>query len=475
MGDHIPVEILLDIFNAYRPRHRQQLEHYGASSRREYYAERTWNSRKGWFKLAHVCQTWRRVLFASSSRLHVQLVFTPDRPPRLDIMEHLPPLSIFVDYHCDAVGSWSTQGFNRAVEAFPDRVRAIAFRGPQMYIENILSGMSHLFCALEHLDLCPSDGSTLRLPTHISWGSTPSLQYLGVQSANLPSLTPIFVSTTGLVDLFLGTLSGWGQSQTLDFLSRLQQMSCLRRLELATGSNPSEAPVVPLQAVTLPRLTSLVLRGLVAHLEGIVAGLVTPSLRHLYIIFYPSPETSLSSPPILHLSRFVRDIEKRFCAFQVGFDRPSYLMHSHSMCPFGFTITANVASVTRMVGALSDKVATVDELILTCLRVPSDPQDFGDPTSWHRFFQLFPNVKVVRLQGGLECEVARFLRQDNQEPVDLLPVLEEIDLMWFPQTTALKDTEAASKLKSFEPFLSARERSGRPVRLSWSKVLVGYF
>ncbi|KAH8979734.1 hypothetical protein EDB92DRAFT_1977634 [Lactarius akahatsu] len=373
-------------------------------------------------------------------------------------MEHLPPLSIFVDYS----GGRSAQGFNDAVEAFPDRVRAIAFRGPQVYIENILSAMSRLFCALEHLDVCPSDGSTLRLSTDLSWGYTPSLQYLGVQGANLLSLIPIFVSAPGLVDLFLGSLSGWGQSQISVFLSHLQQMSCLRQLELATEYEPSEGPVLPVQVVTLPRLTSLVLRGRVAHLEGIIAGLVAPSLRHLYIIFYPSPETSLLNSPIPHLSRFVRDIEKRFCAFQVGFDRPSYLMHSHSMCPFGFTITANVASVTRMVGALSDKVATVDELILTCLRVLSDLQDFGDSISWRRFFQLFPNVKVVRLQRGLECEVARFLRQDKEEPVDLLPVLEEIDLMWFPQSTALKGTEAASKLKAFEPFLAARQRSGRP-------------
>ncbi|KAH9169680.1 hypothetical protein EDB89DRAFT_2231149 [Lactarius sanguifluus] len=460
MGEHIPVEILLNIFNSYR----QQL--YETLSRRDYYAERIWSGRRGWFKLAHVCQTWRRVLFASSSCLHVQLVFTPRRPPRLDIMEHLPPLSIFVDYS-DAVGTWSTQGFNHAVEAFPDRVRAIAFRGPQMYIENILSTMSRLFCALELLDFCPFNGSTLRLPTDVSWGSAPSLQYLGVQSANLPALIPILVSTTGLVDLFLGTLSGWGQSQTLDFLSRLQQMSCLRRLELATGSNPSEGPVVPIRAVTLPRLTSLVLRGLVAHVEGIVAGLVAPSLRHLYIVFYPSPETSLSRPPIPHLSRFVRDIEMRVRAFQVGFDRPSYLIHSQSMCPLGFTATANVASVTQMVGALSDKVVTVDELILTCLRVPSDPQDFGDPISWRGFFQLFPNAKVVRLQQGLVCEFAKFLLQDN---LDLLPALEEIDLMWFFHVAALNDTEAASKLKAFEPFLAARQRTGRPVRLSWSKV-----
>jgi hypothetical protein len=65
-NNNIPVEILLEIFDAYRQLYKLQP-----------YYEKEWNSRDGWFKLAHVCLLWRCLVFSSSSHLHVHLLFTP--------------------------------------------------------------------------------------------------------------------------------------------------------------------------------------------------------------------------------------------------------------------------------------------------------------------------------------------------------------------------------------------------------------
>lgn len=180
-------------------------------------------------------------------------------------------------------------------------------------------------------------------------------------------------------------------------------MSCLRRLELVEAvfsSYTLSKDLVPsIHFITLPRLTSLVFRALVAHLEGIVVRLFAPSLQHLYI--KPHDRTFLPSS-FLHLSRFVRDMGKCLHASQVGFDRSTYSMHSNSVGSFGISIFASVASVTQMVGALSDKVATMDELILTG---PCGPAyydlGFGGPISWRRFYQLFCDEKGRLCTAGV--------------------------------------------------------------------------
>ncbi|KAH9173327.1 hypothetical protein EDB89DRAFT_2068785 [Lactarius sanguifluus] len=65
-NDKHPEDVLLEIFDAYRQLHKLQ-PNYG----------KLWNSKDGWFKLAHVCLHWRRAVLLSPSRLHLHLLFTP--------------------------------------------------------------------------------------------------------------------------------------------------------------------------------------------------------------------------------------------------------------------------------------------------------------------------------------------------------------------------------------------------------------
>src|ERR1700761_8392487 len=80
-------DVLLEIFNAYRELYEPNLRY-----------EKIWNSRNGWFKLTHVCRSWRRLVHSSPSRLHVHLLFTPCQSSKDAMMRHLPPLSILFDY-----------------------------------------------------------------------------------------------------------------------------------------------------------------------------------------------------------------------------------------------------------------------------------------------------------------------------------------------------------------------------------------
>jgi hypothetical protein len=82
------------------------------------------------------------------------------------------------------------------------------------------------------------------------------------------------------------------------------------------------------------------------------------------------------------------------------------------------------------------------------------------------FLRQFRSVKVLRVDP-LVPEVALALQQDNGE--SFLPLLEEIVLSAPPisRSTIGPDEEyqhrAAAELAAFKPFVSARERAGRPV------------
>ena len=120
----------------------------------------------------------------------------------------------------------------------------------------------------------------------------------------------------------------------------------------------------------------------------------------------------------------------------------------------------------------------------------------GDSVTWHKFFEEFRSVKVFRLLHGLETRVVKMLQQPGvntlppQEvadpdatipssmPIiinrsefisDIFPSLEEIVLYTrMPNRSKIGETERASILKLFGPFVAAPHEVGRPVKVFWS-------
>ena len=103
-------DVLLEVFDAYR-RNVELLTRY----------ENIWNSRDGWFKLAHVCPRWRRLVLMSPTRLHLHLLFTPRRSSRVNMLKQLPPFPILVDYR--AATTWTEQVEDLALAALRPRSR----------------------------------------------------------------------------------------------------------------------------------------------------------------------------------------------------------------------------------------------------------------------------------------------------------------------------------------------------------------
>ncbi|KAH9027664.1 hypothetical protein EDB84DRAFT_1499748 [Lactarius hengduanensis] len=273
--DKLPEEVLLEIFGACRQDMELQPDY-----------ENVWNGENGWLILAHVSRSWRRVVLSSPSSLHMHLLFTPGTSSRANMLSHLPPFPIWIDYRA---ASWTEREENLALTAIShrSRVRRIALQRPYKDMAKLLTALSHPFPKLEGLEICPTHGcfgQELILPTAFLAGSAPRLRQLTLRGVVPRCLSPLLSSATGLVELVLTLKVAFGALPEASFIASLQHMSCLRRLDLdldytmhfESGPPPPANPGY----VPLPKLTHLTVRGHRLYWVAFVVWLSTPSLQH---------------------------------------------------------------------------------------------------------------------------------------------------------------------------------------------------
>ncbi|KAI0249098.1 hypothetical protein BJV78DRAFT_1156041 [Lactifluus subvellereus] len=491
--NNLSEDLLLEIFHS----HRQSFERLS----RDY--ESSWNSREGWFTLAHVCQKWRFIVFTSCSRLHVRLVFMSRRPLRAVMLTYLPPLPIVVDY--SRPGVWTLLEGNRAVAAlksYPDRVRRIAISGWNYNLEGVCKATNCSFPALESFDLLaagnPGIGAypaRFTFPARMLLGSAASLRRLELKNVIFKSLSQLLSSTTGLVDLTLH-IDTICRSSLVSLLAHLQGMPCLRSLEVQTlshcshtagslnsstsGSRETSTSASREASTSASRETSTQRGDIVSMsrwcFEPLAASLSAPFLQDLNIHL----KKDSSVEPLPHLSRFIRDVEEQFFAAQVKLAPEDFeisvLTHSHSIDePRRRISIRDIGRWKVQTGtALNAKLTTVEELFLES---PYPDLEGGPrwlsqcPIPWGGFLGQFHNVKILRVERGLVLDVAHFLSQVSA--LDLLPALEEIELRssvsrYVDDAEPISDIQREAVDGTLRPFVTAREQTGRPVKISWN-------
>ncbi|KAI9446104.1 hypothetical protein H4582DRAFT_1903493 [Lactarius indigo] len=465
-GDKLPENVLLDIFDAYR----QDIE-----LRPGY--EDVWNSRDGWFKLAHVCRSWRQLILLSPSRLHLHLLFTPHRSSRAIMLSRLPPLPILIDY---CVASWTEkeEGFALAAIKHRSRVRRIALRRSYKDMAKLLKALSHPFPRLESLEICPPNKTyscchdhELVLPDTFLSGSAPCLRQLTLREVVPRCLSPLLSSTTGLAELTLTLRVAYPALPEASLIANLQRMSHLRRLELNLDywpntryPEPPEPPASAGDAVPLSQLTHLIFTGHILYLQPLVLGLAAPSLQHLDATLCGRSHGF----PIPHLCKFIRDTECQFTAVRLTL-RYSKLMfcagtvsQSVDDQPFRIIIPKRVP-LEELGRELSRPLSTVEELIITWDNEPWITEGCLQADQWRGFCYHVPQVKTVRIPARVALDVAHSFMQDNREPVlDLLPALERVEVF----SVVGMDHLFKPICDAFEPLIVARRRVGRPIKLS---------
>jgi hypothetical protein len=461
----------LDIFDAYRQLYQLQPDY-----------ETLWNSRVGWFKLAHVCLRWRRLVLLSSSRLHVHLLFSPRRSSSDPVLRCLPRLPTLVDY---CAVSWTEKEEDLALAAIMhnNRVRGICLRRP--CAGRLLQALSQPLPELESFKICSTstylNEPELILPaTFLS--SAPCLRRLTLREVTTRCLSPVLSSATGLVELVLTLRVAHGAPPEALLIANLQRLSCLRRLDLKLSIRGivmiTDSPSPPDSAedvVPLSKLTDFIFMGNAPYLEMLVVRLAAPSLQHL------DADVWAGSPifPIPNLCKFIRDTECQFTAVRVDllqwklkFSAETYSVSDYAQ-PFRITLPESV-SLELIGNMLSGPLSTVEEFVVgwDAARFPQERD-----IQWRGFFNHIPKVKMVQVTSDVAVDVAHSFQPDGQEPVmDLLPALEHVKVHMthlppiglFPPIESNSNDQYAPIHDAFEPLIAARQQVGRPVWLSWS-------
>jgi len=422
------------------------------------------------------------------------------------VLRGLPPLPIVVDYFNVAwtVGRLGSE--NRLISAlrYPNRVYKIAVTITFSNHDTITKALDCAFPILEILEFhdtgspaCPQ----FRFPPTFLMTSTKSLRRLKIPRATLTSLPPLLSATTALVDLTLDIDRVFSPPHWKggSLLALLQNLSHLRHLDVSVRPFyvPHTRGLSPVKTVSLAELTYFRFKGDPIQAEELVAGLATPSLQKLYVSLYRGNDAF----HIPHLSVIIRNMGTPFYAAQIKVSTGTYIIslltHSHFIDDPPLNIfTHGQSGIAQVSSELSAMLANVEDLFIAFYLPSIRP---GSPlvniAPFFEFFEQLHNVKILRVQHGLEMEVADILRAYNGQPttnhphlvsdgadldatissdipinpsrfnVGIFPSLEGIEVHPKFSGTQIPESERASYLEPFEELVTARQKAGRPVKV----------
>ena len=273
-----------------------------------------------WYTLAHVCQRWRYVVFASPRRLNLRLYCSKRRVREMLCVWPAFPIVIW-----DSVNFLLDEDNIIAVLEHPDRVCEIQLRRlTSLQAEKLVPFMQKSFPALTklHLEidigLLASDElmDLLYLPDSFLDGSAPHLRSLCLSSILFPALPNFLLSASNLVYLYLyAARFGYNSPEMVAALSSLSKLKVMHIFFLESDDPESEVPApLPLTRSVLPALSILALDGDGEYLDDFVGRIDVPSINYLKVETAYRP---IRSHDFFHLSQFIGRVET-FLAFDLA-------------------------------------------------------------------------------------------------------------------------------------------------------------
>jgi hypothetical protein len=461
---------LLNVFYLYRPFLLGEDEDDNA---RLFGGTGAWVRGRWWYRLAHVCQRWRNLIFGSASYLGLSLVCT-NGTPIADMLAHSPLLPLVIDYG-DITAAEDEEGAILALRQ-RGRLRCIRVDMPASNLQKLIVAIDDEYPILEYLIIAsPIEDHimTLMIPETFQ---APHLRHLTLIGFALPIGSRLLTTAVGLVTLCLrmdhpstyfhpNTLLQW-----LSFMPQLETLVIYFRSPVSSHDLERQLTHTPITTpVTLSNLHYVRFRGVNTYLEAIVRRITTPRLEKLRIDFFS--QLTFSLPRLLQfMTRFMNTTENlRFESAKFGFFKGRVYVEVR---PHGeaenleLALSINVcvqhldwqvSSVARIFRSLSQIFSAVEHLTLEHEEhsLSSEEHNDVDRTEWRKLLGAFRNVKTLRIDDGLVEQLSRCLQLDDGErPLELLPELRELTYSGSGNTS-----------DAFSSFIDARQNAGRPVTL----------
>ena len=418
-----------------------------------------------WFKLAHVCQTWRQIIFASPRSLCLRLHCTYGTPvvKNLDLW---PPLPLVVNYGgFPTLPPPSPEDEDNIMAALEhsDRVCSISLTVSRSLLKK-LSTISKPFSELEVLVLLSQGKVQLTLPSVFWWGYR--LRTLHSSRIPFPSLPQLLFPSQDLVDLQLQEIPSEGYFSPEAFADSLCGMTQLETLSLHFLSFPPRRnylslPPQPENRILLPALTYFKYRGISKYLDTLVARINAPHLGYLEITFFSQPTLDTSQ-----LGRFINRIETWTSPLQadiVPSERAILVTITESgeeaLTRLRLQISCEqldwqLSSISQICDQFASFISSVEQLDIT-MAEPSRVPDDMDNEQWLRLIRAFDRAKGIRVPGEFVTDILHALRLADERHDVVLPALQNLHV---------KETTPVA-LGTVDSFVSQRQLSGHPVRI----------
>jgi hypothetical protein len=462
---------LLHVFNLYRPFLLGEGQHDYA---RLMGGVDPWVGEHWWYKLAQVCQRWRKLILESSLSLGLSLVCT-EGTPVADMLAHSPLLPLVIDYYDkhDEITAEDEEGTILALKQ-RDRVRRIRLWMPPMSVQKLIVTIDEEYPILEYLVIMPpsrtKDNSTIfKLPDTLQ---APHLRCLSLSGFALPTGSRLLTTAVGLVMLELVMIHPSTYFHPNTLLRWLSSMPQLKALVIHFSSPvPNHTverhrPHMPITApVALPNLRYFWFRGIRAYLEAVVPRITAPRLTKLEITFFN--QVTFSVPRLLQFMNTTENLRFKSANFEFSYNRVDVEVYPHEEAEMSalhievdcWHLDWQVSCMAQIFNSLSPTFSAVEHLALEhdTHFWSSKEHNEVDHMEFCKLLRPFSNVKTLIIDEGLVEEFCRCLRLDA--PLELLSELQEL----IYRLTYKSDDDIAD---TFSPFIDARQNAGRPITLA---------
>ncbi|KAH9161101.1 hypothetical protein EDB89DRAFT_766210 [Lactarius sanguifluus] len=437
MIDTLTAKVLVEIFSLCR------MDEVGTGIRRK-----PWN----WQRLAHVCRTWRHIMFASSHHLRLELLCTYGTPVKRNL-GHLPAFPIVVSYldGCD-----DRDNLFAALE-HRDRVRVVEVNVPDSLLEELATVMQEPFPALTVLYFGSKQSVTMpALPDTFLGGSAPCLQTIYMSGIPFPAAPTLLSSARDLIDVDLRNIPPTGcippevMAACLGALPGLMYFTFEFEWDM---SYPDRMHPLPITRTVLPALVRFHFTGLFEYFEDLVAQIDTPQLISLRIEYLEQEVTDFQIPQLckfidrsesLKLSRF------RHADLSVRPDANVVIVKLYQRFGPSFRLSVQEDAIGQIVNQIPAILSNVGSIFIDSDDATS-PLLPGDGIRWLELFHPFTAVKALRVDSGISRHIPLAFNSVTEESVaEVLPALELLCL-------------ESELVTAVEKFVSVRRITGRPV------------
>ncbi|KAH9008952.1 hypothetical protein EDB85DRAFT_2283374 [Lactarius pseudohatsudake] len=422
--------------------------------------DRGWKLERWWFKLIHVCRTWRNLILASPTSLDLHLVCTYGTPVTT-MLTHSPPLPLII-YYPGGLGALTGEDVEDVLFLLQhrERVRRIHIEAPA---ESLLDSMDGEYPVLQHLVIRSHTRKRRAMEVRAKL-QAPLLRHLTLSDVRLPVGSELLIRAEGLVMLELLDVADSLEAHPGYLVAQLARMAQLERLVVhfrtALPNRKVERALSSARTTraALPRLKLLSFRGGSAYLEGILSRINAPSLQTLSLNFFA--QLSFDLPCLVHFVSAAQEpslsstayaegdgTRFQFEAAKLDFDAEAacLLLYSRATDPGqAGTITNQVqlrvscrtldwqlAVFAQICGALAPLLERVERLTLG-LHISHASSDANsspdmdvdsDRAQWHTLLRAFGSTKTLELAGPR----AQHLRWSLLPfPAELLPALQKL-------------------------------------------------